>query len=147
MFVYEQPPTLFRSPKSKWHDSQRRVCEAGKMYWEKHSLLDKTTSWRSCSVVPRGCVNRIRLSLLLRDDHSAILIGAGWRHRSDWPARVLANDVSTRIDRLHPCRDKWRLNTTLSSCLLYERGVGAWVVAGRRRSLTASPQLAQSELY
>ncbi len=27
------------------------------------------------------------------------LIGAGGERRSDWPARVLANDVSTRIDR------------------------------------------------
>ncbi len=28
-----------------------------------------------------------------------VLIGAGGTRRSDWPARVLANDESTRIDR------------------------------------------------
>ncbi len=44
-------------------------------------------------------VNGIRLWPLRRDDHSGVLIGAGWTRRSDWPARVLANDVSTRIDR------------------------------------------------
>ncbi len=34
-----------------------------------------------------------------RDDHSGVLIGAGGERRSDWPAHVLANDKSTRIDR------------------------------------------------
>ncbi len=56
-------------------------------------------SWRSCSVVPRGCVNRIRIWPFRRDDHSGVLIGAGGRQCSDWPARMLANDVSTGIDR------------------------------------------------
>ncbi len=51
------------------------------------------------SGVPRGCVNRICLWALRRDYHSGVLIGAGERRRSDWSARVLANDVSTRIDR------------------------------------------------
>ncbi len=45
-----------------------------------------------------GGVNRIRLWPLKRDDHSGVLIGAGGTRRSDWPAGVLANDVSTRID-------------------------------------------------
>ncbi len=27
---YEQPPTMSRSPKSKWHDGQRQINEAGK---------------------------------------------------------------------------------------------------------------------
>ncbi len=49
--------------------------------------------------MPRGCVNRIRLWSLRRDDHSGVLIGAGGTRRSYWPAGVLANDVSTRIDR------------------------------------------------
>ncbi len=49
--------------------------------------------------MPRGCVNRTHLWPLSRDDHSGVLIGAGWVRRSDWPARVLANDISTRIDR------------------------------------------------
>ncbi len=69
------------------------------MYKGKYSLLNDIKSWRSGSGVQRGCVNRIRLWPLRRDYHPGILIGAGGRRRSDWPARVLANDVSTRIDR------------------------------------------------
>ncbi len=69
------------------------------MYKVKYSLLIGATSWRSCSVVPRGGVNRIHLWPLRRDDHSGDLIGAVGTRRSDWPARVLANDVSKRIDR------------------------------------------------
>ncbi len=69
------------------------------MYQGKYSFLNGVMSWRSCSVVPRGCVIRIRLWPLRRDDHSGVLIGVGGTWRSDWPARVLANDVSTRIDR------------------------------------------------
>ncbi len=42
-------------------------------------------------------MNRIRP--IRRDDYSGVLIGPGVTQRSDWPARVLANDVSTRIDR------------------------------------------------
>ncbi len=34
-----------------------------------------------------------------RDDHSGVLVGAGGTLHSDWPARALANDISTRIDR------------------------------------------------
>ncbi len=49
--------------------------------------------------MPRGCVNRFRLWPLRRDYHSGVLIGAVRRQRSDWSVRVLANDVSTRIDR------------------------------------------------
>ncbi len=64
--------------------------------------------------MPRGCVNRIRPWPLRRDDHSGILIGAGGTRRSDWPARVLANGVSTKIDRLHACRDKWQLAATVA---------------------------------
>ncbi len=69
------------------------------MYSGKYSLLNGITWWRSCSGVPRGCVNKIRLLPLKRDDHSGVLIGAGGERRSDWPAHVLAIDVSTRIDR------------------------------------------------
>ncbi len=85
----------------------------------KYSLLNGVTSWRSCSVVPRGCVNRNRFWPLRRDDHSGVLIGAGGTRRSDWPERVLANDGNTRIDRLsacdrlHACRDKWQLAATV----------------------------------
>ncbi len=62
-------------------------------------LGNDATRWRSCSGVPRGRVNRIGLWPLRRDDHSGVLIGAGGTWRSDWPARVLATDVSARIDR------------------------------------------------
>ncbi len=69
------------------------------MYSGKYSLLNGIKNWRSCSGVPRGCVNRIRLWPLSRDDHAGVLIGAAGRRRPDWPARVLANDVSRKIDR------------------------------------------------
>ncbi len=69
------------------------------MYLGKYSLKNGIQRWRQSSGVPRGCVNRIRLWPLRRDYHSGVLIGAGGRRRSDWSARVLANDVSTRIDR------------------------------------------------
>ncbi len=49
--------------------------------------------------MPRDCANRIRLWSLRRDDHSGILIGAGGTRRSDWPARVLANDENRSIAR------------------------------------------------
>ncbi len=39
-----------------------------------------------------GCVNRIRFWPPMRDDHSGVLIGAGGTRRSDWPARMSAND-------------------------------------------------------
>ncbi len=63
--------------------------------------------------MPCGCVNRIRFWPLRRDDHSGVLIGASGERRSDWPAHVLANDVSTGSDRLHACRHKWQLTTTV----------------------------------
>ncbi len=44
-------------------------------------------------------MNKIRVRPLRRDDHSGVLIGAGGTRLSDWPARVLANDLSTKIDR------------------------------------------------
>ncbi len=69
------------------------------MYNGNYSLLNDIPAWRSRSGAPRGCVNRIRLWPLRRDDHSGVLIGAGGTRHSDWPARVLANDVSTKIDR------------------------------------------------
>ncbi len=71
------------------------VSSIGKEY----SLLNGATSWHSCSGVPRGCVNRIRLWPPRRDYHLGVLFGAGGTRRSDWPARVLANDVIMRIDR------------------------------------------------
>ncbi len=70
-------------PKSKWRDDP----------------LNAVTSGLSCSVVSRGCVNRIRLRLPGHDDHSGFVIGAGGTRRSDWSARVLTNGVNTRFDR------------------------------------------------
>ncbi len=69
------------------------------MYLGKYSLKNEIQKWRSCSGMPSGCVTRIRLRLLRRDDHSGVLIGSGGERRSDWSVHVLANDVSTRIDR------------------------------------------------
>ncbi len=61
--------------KSKWHDGQKRIIEAGNCVEGKNSLLNDIKSWRSCSVVLRGCVNGIRLWPLRRADHSGVLIG------------------------------------------------------------------------
>ncbi len=58
------------------------------MYYGKYGLLNDITSWRLCLVVPCGGVYRIRFWPLRRDDHSSVLIGAGGRQRSDWPAHV-----------------------------------------------------------
>ncbi len=69
------------------------------MYEGKYSLLNDIKRSSLCSGVPRGCVHRIRLRPLRRDDHSGVLIGAGGERRSDWLAHVLANDVSRRIGR------------------------------------------------
>ncbi len=63
----------------------------------------------------RGRGNKIGFWPLRRDDHSDVLIGAGGRRRSYLPARVLANDVSTRFDRLHTCREKWQVAATMVS--------------------------------
>ncbi len=56
------------------------------MYYVKYSLLSGVTS----SVLPRGYVNRIRN--LAAKERSLL-------RRSDWPSRVWAYDVRTRIDR------------------------------------------------
>ncbi len=69
------------------------------MYWGKYSLKNEIQRWRSCSGVPRGCVNRIRLWPLRYDYHSGVLIVKGGTRRSDWPVSVLANDESAGIDR------------------------------------------------
>ncbi len=41
----------------------------------------------------------MRLWPLRRDDRSGALIGAGGERRSDWPAPMQADDISTRIDQ------------------------------------------------
>ncbi len=53
------------------------------MYEGKYNLMNEIQRWRPGSGVPRGCVNRIRLWPLRRDDHSGVLIGAGGERRSD----------------------------------------------------------------
>ncbi len=75
------------------------------MFYGKYSLLNNITRVCLCSSVPRGCVNRVHLWPLRCDDLSGVLIGAGGARRSDWPARVLAYDVSMRIDR-QPAREE-----------------------------------------
>ncbi len=64
-----------------------------------YSLKNEIQRWRSFSGVLRGCVNRICHWPLRRDDHSGVLIGADGTRRSDWQARMVANDVSMTIDR------------------------------------------------
>ncbi len=109
------------------------------MYQVKCSLSN-IKRWRSCSGVPSGCVNRIRLWPLRRDDHSGVPIGAGGERCSDWPANVLANDVSTRIDRLHACRHKCQLATTRAcSCMdTHVGGNGAIQISGNLFSVLFS---------
>ncbi len=69
-------------------------------------------------------MNRIRLWPLRRDYHSGVLIGVGGRRRSDWSARVLINDVSTRIDR-QPAREERSIalvqGQVAASCYCYNR--------------------------
>ncbi len=50
------PQPCLDPPKSEWHDGQRQLNEA-----VKYSLLNDIKRWRSCSGVPRGCGNKIRL--------------------------------------------------------------------------------------
>ncbi len=83
-----KPQPCLDPPKSERRDGEKQINE---LYYG--------VPWRSCSGVPRGRVNSIRRWPLRRDDDSGVLIGAGGTQRSDWPARVLANDVLTRIDR------------------------------------------------
>ncbi len=111
-------PYVFVSPKRNSSQSfldppnQKADKWGGKMYKGKCNLLNDIKRWRSCSGVPRSCVYRICLWPLRRDVRSDDLIGAGRAQRSDWPTSVLANNVSTRIDRLHACRDMWQLTAT-----------------------------------
>ncbi len=69
------PQPCLDPPKSKWHDGQRRINEAGKCIREKYSLLSDIKRWRPSSGVPRGSVTRIRVRSLRRDDYSCVLIG------------------------------------------------------------------------
>ncbi len=98
-FVLATDPVMSRSPQIRMPRWPKTDKWGGKMYKRKYSLKNEIQRWRQCSGVPRGCVPRIRFWPLRCDYHSGVLIGAGGRRRSDWSVRVLANDVSTRIDR------------------------------------------------
>ncbi len=67
--------------------------------------MNEITRWRSGSVVPRGCVYRSRLWPLRRDNYSGVQTGVGGERHGDWPAHVLANDISTSTDR-QPAREE-----------------------------------------
>ncbi len=86
--VYEQPPAMSRSPQSKMARWPKQINEAGKCIRENTAFWTILNRWRLCSGMPRGCVNRIRLWPLKRNDHSGVLIGTGGTRRSDWPAGV-----------------------------------------------------------
>ncbi len=75
------------------------------MYKGKCSLLNDVARESSCLGVPCTCVLRINFWPLRRHDHSGVLIGVGGTRRFDWPARLLANDVSTitRVRREIDC--------------------------------------------
>ncbi len=81
------------------HDGQRRINEAEKYIRENTALRTKFRG----GVRVQACHAAVCIGFafwpLGRDYHSGILIGAGGRRRPDWPARVLANDVSRKIDR------------------------------------------------
>ncbi len=90
------------------------------MYQRIYNLLNNITGWRSCSGMPRGCVYKIRLWPLRRDDHSGVLIGACGTQRSDRPASVTKaresiDSTRAKSDRLHAYRDKWQIAATSSS--------------------------------
>ncbi len=70
---------------------QKRINETGRCNRE------NTAFWTVLRTGVRVQLNRIRL--WPPDKRSRVLIGAGGRRRSGWSARVLANDLSTRIDR------------------------------------------------
>ncbi len=76
--IYENPQPCLDPP-----NKNGKMAKARLLRWENVLL-----GWRLCSGVTRGCVYRIRLWPLRRDDYSGVLIGAGGRRRSDWPARV-----------------------------------------------------------
>ncbi len=82
--VYFKPPVTSRSPKIRMARWPKMDKWGGKMYLGKYSLLNDITIWRSCSVVPCGCVNGVSLWSLRRDDYSGVLIGAGGTQRSHW---------------------------------------------------------------
>ncbi len=81
-----------------------------KMYQGKYSLKNEIQRWRSCSGVPRGCVYRIRLWLLKRDDHSGVLVGAGGTRRRI--PSFIKNAMASKLQFIplcydHQCTSSW----------------------------------------
>ncbi len=93
------PQPCLDHPKSKWHDGQRWINEAEKCIMGNTVLRTKFRSVVCVQACHAAVWIDIHLWPLRRDDHPGVLIGTGETRRSDWPARVLANDVSTRINR------------------------------------------------
>ncbi len=93
------PQPCLDPSKSEWHDGQRQINEAGKCIRENTALRTKFKG----GVRVQACHAAVWIEFafwpLRRDYHSGVQTSAGGGRRSDWPARVLANDVSTRIDR------------------------------------------------
>ncbi len=83
------------------------------MRWE--NVLGKIQPSEQYNEEPRGCVSRIHLWPFGRDDRSGVLIGAGGERRSDWPAYMLSNDISTRLDR-EPAREDRSRARVHASC-------------------------------
>ncbi len=79
------PQPWLDSPKQNCRMAKDRKMWGGGMDYGKYSLLNDIKTWLSCSVVPRGCVNRLRLWPLRRDDHSGVLIDALYiKRNSKW---------------------------------------------------------------
>ncbi len=76
------------------------------------SYVPDALKCRNCWYFGRQCGQPVLL--ICQDDQSDVLVGADGMRHSYWPARVLANELSTSIyrqlaaknDRLHACRDK-----------------------------------------
>ncbi len=115
-FILRPTPSHFSIPPNQNGTMAKPDKWGGKMYCKKYRLLNGGQAWRAAVSI------EFTFWPLRRDDHSGALIGAGGTQRSDWPARVLANDVSMRIDGLYACRDKWQLAATLVAFLHLQEG-------------------------
>ncbi len=122
-----KPPAMSRSPQirmARWPETDKW---GGKMYYGKYSLLNDITSWRSCSGVPRDCVNRIRLfgrlGLITTQASWLAQVGSGAviGQRTCclmMLARESIDSPRAKNDRLHVCKDKWQLATTCTIFLI-----------------------------
>ncbi len=100
-------------PKSKGHDDQRQINETGKFTRENKAF------W---TILGGGVRAQACHAAVYKDfafGRLGALIGAGETWRFDWPAHMLAYDVSTRIDRKSACEE--RSNTLDLPSLLLNR--------------------------